>query len=52
MLPCVNTYNNALSVKSAEKLVFVKMRCNILHAKDSMALFVNMGDEDLNSNIP
>ena len=54
VLPCVNTCNNALSVRNAEKLAFVKMRCNILHAKGGVitALFVNTGDEALNANIP
>ena len=52
VLPCVNTCNNALSVRNAEKLAFVKMRCNILHAKGVIALFVHMGDKALNGNIP
>ena len=43
--------NNALSVRSAEKLVFVKMRSKILHAKDMIVVFVNMGDDALNANI-
>ena len=52
VLPYVNTCNNALSARSAEKLVLVKMRCKILHATGVIALFVNMGDEALNAKNP
>ena len=46
-LLCVITCNNALSVKSAKKLVFVKIRSEILHAKGVIVVFVNMGNEAL-----
>ena len=53
VLLCVITCNNALSVRSTEKLVFVKMRNEILHAKGAniaeTLLFVNMGDNALNA---
>ena len=50
VLLCMITCKNALSVKSAEKLVFLKMRSKIMHAKDVIIAFVNMGDT-LNANI-
>ena len=39
------TCNNALSVRSTKKLVFVQMRSKILHAKGVKVIFVNMGDD-------
>ena len=52
VLSIVSTCNNTLSLSISEKLVLVKMRCNFLHAKGVIALFVNIGDEALNANIP
>ena len=47
VLLCVITCNNARGVRSAEKLVFVKMKSIVLHAKGVIVVFVNMGNEAL-----
>ena len=51
VLSIVNTCNNALDVRSAEKLVFVKMKSIVLHAKGVIVVFVNMGNDALPANI-